>query len=199
MIRRSALLFGCALLLGGCGNASATLSGHPPADLPSPAGIRVAFNYQPSHHYRSPVSGQWRQGDDLEAMVLEAITGARQQILVAVQELSLPRVAQALLAAQGRGVQVRVVLENTYSTPWSEQHPADLNPHQRLRQAQLQALGQPDAVALLRQGGVPLLDDTADGSSGSGVVQQRQRVGGGTAGKRLQVQVGRCALDVALA
>jgi len=179
MIRRSALLFGCALLLGGCGNASATLSGHPPADLPSPAGIRVAFNYQPSHHYRSPVSGQWRQGDDLEAMVLEAITGARQQILVAVQELSLPRVAQALLAAQGRGVQVRVVLENTYSTPWSEQHPADLNPHQRLRQAQLQALGQPDAVALLRQGGVPLLDDTADGSSGSGLMHHKLLVADG--------------------
>ena len=179
MIRCPALLFGCALLLSGCTNASATLSGRPPADLPSPAGIRVAFNYQPSHHYRSPVSGQWRQGDDLEAMVLEAITGARQQILVAVQELSLPRVAQALVAAQGRGVQVRVVLENTYSTPWSEQHPADLNPHQRLRQAQLQALGQPDAVAVLRQGGVPLLDDTADGSSGSGLMHHKFLVADG--------------------
>jgi phosphatidylserine/phosphatidylglycerophosphate/cardiolipin synthase-like enzyme len=68
---------------------------------------------------------------------------------------------------------VRVVLENTYSTPWSEQHPVDLEPHQRQRVTQLQALGQGDAVAILRRGGVPMLDDTADGSAGSGLMHHK--------------------------
>jgi phosphatidylserine/phosphatidylglycerophosphate/cardiolipin synthase-like enzyme len=82
-------------------------------------------------------------------------------------------VAEALVARHREGVRVRVVLENTYATPWSEQHPADLPPHQRLRRAQLEALGQGDAVAILRKGGVPQIDDTADGSAGSGLMHHK--------------------------
>jgi len=153
--------------------ASAIRRGAGSADLPLPAGIRVAFNHRSDRRYRSPVSGQWRQGDDLEALILEAIGEARSEVLVAVQELSLPAVAKALAARQRQGVRVRVVLENTYSTPWSEQHAIDVVPHQRQRVAQLQALGQGDAVAILRQAGVPLIDDTADGSAGSGLMHHK--------------------------
>jgi phosphatidylserine/phosphatidylglycerophosphate/cardiolipin synthase-like enzyme len=172
-LARAPLLLALPLLLGGCGSATATLSGGPPNDLPLPPGIRVAFNHKAEHRYRSPISGHWRQGDDLEALILESIRGARSEILVAVQELSLPAVATALVERHRRGVRVRVVLENTYSTPWSEQHAADLSPHQRLRNQQLQALGQGDAVAILRRGGVPLIDDTADGSAGSGLMHHK--------------------------
>ncbi|MEB3266740.1 MAG: phosphatidylserine/phosphatidylglycerophosphate/cardiolipin synthase family protein [Cyanobacteriota bacterium] len=147
--------------------------GRPPAALPLPTGIQVAFNHNPGHRYRSPVSGQWRQGDDLEAMILEAIASSRREILVAVQELSLPQVASALVARRRQGVNVKVVMENSYSTPWSEQHAADLVPHQRQRHAQLLALGQGDAVAILRDGQVPMLDDTADGSRGSGLMHHK--------------------------
>jgi phosphatidylserine/phosphatidylglycerophosphate/cardiolipin synthase-like enzyme len=176
---RSRLLAGFAfalpllLLVGGCGNAPARIEGSAPAQLPSPAGILVAFNHRSDQRYRSPVSGRWRQGDDLEAMVLAAIRGARSELLVAVQELSLPGVAEALVERHRAGVQVKVVLENTYSTPWSEQHPALLEAHQRHRQEQLRRLGQGDAVAILQQGGVPLLDDTADGSAGSGLMHHK--------------------------
>jgi len=169
---RLALLAGLALL-SGCGNASASLSGGRPETLPLPNGIRVAFNHHASQRYRSPVSGRWRQGDDLEALILEAIAAARSDIQVAVQELSLPQVARALVDSQARGVRVRVVLENTYSSPWSDQHPAALAPHQRHRLAQLQALGQGDAIAILQQGGVPMLDDTADGSAGTGLMHHK--------------------------
>jgi phosphatidylserine/phosphatidylglycerophosphate/cardiolipin synthase-like enzyme len=71
---------------------------------------------------------------------------------------------------------VAVVLENTYSTPWSSLNIHDqaaLDPHQRHRVAQLAALRQGDAVAILRQGGVPLIDDTADGSRGSGLMHHK--------------------------
>ena len=163
----------CLTWLSGCGAAPAGVSGPAEQILPLPAGIRVAFNHREGQRYRSPVSGHWRQGDDLEAMVVEAIGEARQEVLVAVQELSLAGVAEALIERHRRGVVVRVVLENTYSTPWSLQHLADLSPHQRHRQAQLQALGQPDAVALLLRAGVPLIDDTADGSAGSGLMHHK--------------------------
>ncbi|MDM7954333.1 MAG: phosphatidylserine/phosphatidylglycerophosphate/cardiolipin synthase family protein [Cyanobium sp. CZS 25K] len=160
-------------MLAGCGPAPAALSGGSTKALPLPPGIRVAFNHRGESRYRSPISGQWRQGDDLEALVLESIREARRQILVAVQELSLPAVAEALAERHRRGVQVRVVLENLYSAPWSQQHPVDLPPHQRQRQQQLAALGQGDAVAVLQRAGVPLLDDTADGSRGSGLMHHK--------------------------
>ena len=168
-----------ALALQGCGMATAGLSGSGAPAQPLPPGIRVAFNHRGEVRYRSPVSGQWRQGDDLEAMLLESIAAARREVLVAVQELSLSRVAKALVAAQQRGVRVAVVLENGYSAPWSRLHPADLNPHQRQRVEQLRALGQGDAVDILQRGGIPLIDDTADGSRGSGLMHHKFLVADG--------------------
>ena len=161
-----------AVLLAGC-SAQARLEGRPPQALPMPEGIEVAFNHNPANRYRSPITGAWRQGDDLEALVLQSIEGAERQILVAVQELSLPRVAAALVRKHQQGLDVRVVLENTYSTPWSLQHEADLSPHLRQRNQQLRQLGWGDAVLLLQRGGVPMIDDTADGSAGSGLMHHK--------------------------
>jgi phosphatidylserine/phosphatidylglycerophosphate/cardiolipin synthase-like enzyme len=160
------------LAVAGC-QAAARLSGSPSSPGPMPAGIAVAFNHNDSQRYRSPIDGQWRRGDDLEALILGGITGARQEILVAVQELSLPRVAEALVKRHREGLTVKVVLENTYSAPWSQEHPADLSPHQRTRHNELEALGWGDAVAILRRGGVPFIDDTADGSKGSGLMHSK--------------------------
>ena len=158
--------------LSGC-QAAARIVGQAPDPGPLPPGIEVAFNHSARNRYRSPLDGQWRRGDDLESLLLSSIRAARREILVAVQELSLPQVAEALAQRHRDGVVVKVVLENTYSTPWSEQHPADLEPHQRRRQEQLRALGWGDAVAILQQAGVPLLDDTADGSRGSGLMHHK--------------------------
>ena len=175
--------------LQGCSQAGRLL-GQPPAPLPLPAGIRVAFNQRADSRYRSPISGAMRPGDNLEALLLETIAGAHKELLVAVQELSLPQVAQALVAQQRRGVRVQVVLENSYSQPWSEQHEADLSPHLRLRRQQLMALADHnhdgrlsaaerqagDAVAILQRAGVPLLDDSADGSQGSALMHSKYLV-----------------------
>jgi phosphatidylserine/phosphatidylglycerophosphate/cardiolipin synthase-like enzyme len=154
-------------------SAEAQLQGQPAPQRPLPEGIELAFNHNETGRYRSPISGQWRQGDDLEAFVLASIRGAKREILVAVQELSLPKVAEALAARHREGLTVKVVLENTYSTPWSEEHPADLAVHQRTRHEQLKALGWGDAVAILQRAGVPLIDDTADGSAGSGLMHHK--------------------------
>jgi phosphatidylserine/phosphatidylglycerophosphate/cardiolipin synthase-like enzyme len=161
-----------ALALAGC-SADAQLLGQSAQPKPLPKGIELAFNHAETSRYRSPINGQWRQGDDLEAFVLASIQSARREILVAVQELSLPKLAEALAAKHREGLTVKVVLENTYSSPWSKEHPADLAPHQRNRHEQLKALGWGDAVAILQQAGVPLIDDTADGSAGSGLMHHK--------------------------
>ncbi|CAK6701369.1 phospholipase D-like domain-containing protein [Synechococcus sp. BA-124 BA4] len=175
-----------AVALGGC-SATARILGSPPADLPLPAGVEVAFNQRADHHYRSPISGERRRGDDLERLVLDTIERAQSEIVVAVQELSLPRVAEALVTRKRQGVRVRVILENTYSTPFSEQLPAGLSSHQLGRYRQLLALADTDhdgrlsggerdrgdAVRILQRGGIPLIDDTADGSAGSGLMHHK--------------------------
>lgn len=174
------------LALVGCTHAGQLL-GTPPAAQPLPSGIRVVFNQRQESSYRSPISGAERRGDDLEALLLQTIRGARRELLVAVQELSLPAVAEALVQQHRRGLRVRVVLENTYSTPWSEQHEAELSPHLRSRRLQLMALADRnrdgrlsaaereagDAVLILRRGGVPVIDDRADGSAGSGLMHSK--------------------------
>ena len=174
------------LALAGCSQAG-RIMGQAPEELPLPPGFAVAFNHRADHHYRSPISQQERAGDDLEAMLLAAINSAQRDLLVAVQELSLPRVAEALVTKQRQGVRVRVVLENTYNTPWSDLHAADLSPHLRLRRQQLMALADQDhngvlspgeiergdAVAILQRGGVPVIDDREDGSAGSGLMHAK--------------------------
>ena len=114
--------------------------GTAPADLEMPKQIDVVFNHNARSRYRSPLTGDWRNGDDMEACLIEAIDAANEEVLVAVQELSLPKVAQALIAAQQRGVHVAVVLENNYSQVWSEQRPSRLNQRDRQRWHQLNRL-----------------------------------------------------------
>jgi len=97
------------------------LLGAPAPDLENAVGIDVAFNHRHGSRYQSPLTDEWRNGDDLEQLLIGAIDAAEQSVQMAVQELTLPRVAVALIRAQRRGVRVQIVLENTYSTPWSEQ------------------------------------------------------------------------------
>ena len=65
-------------------------------------------------------------------------------MLVAVQELSLPRIAQALITAQQRGIRVAVMMGNNYGQAWSEQRPSRLNPRERQRWHQLNRMADSD-------------------------------------------------------
>ena len=174
------------LLCGGCSQAGSVV-GTAPSALAMPEQIEVVFNHGARSRYRSPLTGEWRDGDNMEAWLIAAIDAANEEVLVAVQELSLPGIAQALIAAQQRGIRVAVVLENNYRQAWSEQRPSGLNPRERQRWHQLNRLADSDrdgtttpdeafhgdAVALLQAAKIPLIDDTEDGSSGSGLMHHK--------------------------
>ena len=169
-----------------------------------PEHIDVVFNHNTRSRYRSPLTGDWRNGDDKEAWLIEAIDGATKEVLVAIQELSLPRIAQALITAQQRGIRVAVVMENNYRQAWSEQRPSRLNPRERQRWHQLNRMADSDrdgtttaneavlgdAIALLQAANIPLIDDTEDGSSCSGVLHHMQNPGQGLAGLNSKLKPG---------
>ena len=169
---RSLSLITALLVSSGCSQQGRVI-GSTATELPQPPQIEVLFNHRDNSSYRSPLTGRWRNGDDLERSLIAAIEGAQQEVLVAVQELTLPGIAKALIAARDRGLTVQVVLENTYSSPWREQQPTHLANHQRQRWQRLQQLADldgdgittdeeaaaGDAVGLLQEAGIPMVDD----------------------------------------
>ena len=177
-------LLGC--IASSCSQPGIVL-GQMPVTLPLPNGIDVGFNHGAISRYRSPLSGAWRSGDNLEQLLINAIQSAEEEILVAVQELSLPRIAESLVAASRQGVNVKVILENNYSTPWSQQHELDLSRHGRQRLRRLKALAdrdqngvvspqeerESDALLILQNGRIAWIDDTEDGSKGSGLMHHK--------------------------
>lgn len=122
------------------------------APLPQDPHIQVFFNQAESAIYTEPYRGLTRYGDDLERVIIEAIAQATTSVDVAVQELNLPSVAEALAKSQRRGVSVRLILENDYSTPEADNR---------------------EALEIIQAAKVPQIDDTADGSRGSGLMHHK--------------------------
>jgi phosphatidylserine/phosphatidylglycerophosphate/cardiolipin synthase-like enzyme len=83
-----------------------------PALLPQDPDIQIYFNQNPAANYREIDRSIDRPGDNLEQLLLTAIDSARQRIDIAIYEIRLPRIAQALVAKQQAGVKVRIVTDN---------------------------------------------------------------------------------------
>lgn len=170
-------------------NTSAdSLSLVPP--LPQDELIQVYFNHSPAAVYTEPYRQQTRQGDDLEQVIVEAIATATRSIDVAVHELRLPKVAQALRSRRQAGVQVRVIVENTYRRDWSSlsaTEVAGLDDRARSKydetirfadqnqdgQVSAGEAAQTEAMAIFHSANIPVIDDTADGSKGSGLMHHK--------------------------
>ncbi|MBW4643082.1 MAG: DUF655 domain-containing protein [Goleter apudmare HA4340-LM2] len=160
------------------------------APLPQDPFVKVNFNHSESSEFSEPYRQQTRLGDNLEQQIVDAISQAKFTVDVAVQELRLPKVAQALVDKQKAGVKVRVILENTYSRPWSSFSASEVrqlekrereryqeffkfvdnNQDNQLSQAEI---NQRDALAMLQNAQIPWLDDTADGSKGSSLMHHK--------------------------
>ena len=154
--------------------------------------MQVYFNHNLSQgaKYIEPYRKTERPGDDLEEIIVTAINSARYTIDIAVQELRLPKIALALAEQHRAGVKVRVILENSYSRPYStfkEQEIDKLNKTARLRYNEFIALvdtnqdgklstdeiNKGDALLILRNAGISIIDDTADGSKGSDLMHHK--------------------------
>jgi phosphatidylserine/phosphatidylglycerophosphate/cardiolipin synthase-like enzyme len=174
------------------------------APLPQDPSIQVFFNHSQASVYQDPYRHIRRYGDNLEQVILDQITEAKVSIDIAVQELNLPLVAQALVRQARAGIKVRLVLEHTYSEPWSDKPQtwiAQQDEHLQGKFKAIQAFGdinqdgtisaseaaERDALKILAQGQIPILDDRADGSKGSGLMHHKfmiidnQRVVSGSA------------------
>jgi phosphatidylserine/phosphatidylglycerophosphate/cardiolipin synthase-like enzyme len=158
--------------------------------LPQDDSIQVYFNHDRAVEFTEPYRPQTRKGADLAAKLIAAIDSAQSQIDVAVQEFQLPNIAQALAAKSQAGIKVRVILEHKYSRPLSEltateiaglttresehyqqfQKLVDIDGNGTLSQSEI---NQRDAIAILRNAQIPILDDTADGSKGSGLMHHK--------------------------
>jgi len=161
-----------------------------PAPLPQDPLVQAYFNHEPASEYTEPYRQQTRPGDNLEQQIIDAIASAQSTVDVAVQELRLPRIAQALIERQKAEVKVRVILENTYSQPWSaitEAELAKLPERERDRYQEYQKLAdqdqdgkltpeevnQGDTLVMLKQAQVPWIDDTANNSAGSDLMHHK--------------------------
>jgi len=158
--------------------------------LPQDPLIQAYFNQSQAARYREPYRGVERLGDDLEQVIVDGILSARRSLDVAVQELRLPRIAEALVQQHRAGVRVRVIVENNYRRPLSQVSTAELGRMtERDRTRYQEALrlmdengdgrvspleaSRRDALVMLEQARVPLIDDTADGSKGSGLMHHK--------------------------
>lgn len=160
------------------------------APLPQDPLVQVYFNLNQAAEYREPYRKLKRSGDDLEQILAKAISSATSTVDVAVQELRLPKIGAALVERHSQGVRVRVIVENTYSRPWSDltadevgrlpqrelsnyQEFLDLVDRNGDGQLSQDEIDSSDALAMLRKAEVPVLDDTADGSKGSGLMHHK--------------------------
>ncbi len=184
--------WGCTLLL--VLNVSACQQVQSPirrlSPLPQDLFVEAYFNQAEETEYTEPYRHVTRPGDDLEQLIVEAIASATITVDVAVQELRLPKIAQALVERHQAAVKVRVILENSYSRPWSNFTAAEVAklPHRerdrynealklidqdRNGQLRPEEINQRDALVMLRNAGVPVIDDMADGSKGSGLMHHK--------------------------
>jgi phosphatidylserine/phosphatidylglycerophosphate/cardiolipin synthase-like enzyme len=150
--------------------------------------VNTYFNHNASNSYTEPYRNIQRAGDNLEQVLLDQISLAKKTIYIAVQELRLPLVAEALVKKSQQGVDVRIVLEHDYNFTIVDQLPddeisekeaskiqelkafVDLNKNGVLETSELQKR---DAIYILRKAGIPLIDDTSDQSYGSALMHHK--------------------------
>jgi phosphatidylserine/phosphatidylglycerophosphate/cardiolipin synthase-like enzyme len=182
-----AIILPCLLFISSChSNTSESDS------LPQDKYVQVYFNHRQTgkHTYSDPYRHIKRQGDNLEAVMIQEIAQAQSTIDVAVQELRLPEIAKALIKSHRSGVKVRVIVDNKYSRPLSELDSREIGKlNQRDRKSyeefvrlvdtnqdgnlSQQEIDRGDALIMLRNSSVPIIDDTADRSKGSGLMHHK--------------------------
>ncbi|YAF98029.1 MAG: phospholipase D-like domain-containing protein [Nodularia sp. CChRGM 3473] len=186
--RKYFLIFFLILAIAACQRVQS--SSQRLASLPQDPLVQVYFNHSQSSEYKEPYRQLTRPGDNLEQHIVDAISQAKSTVDVAIQELRLPNVVQALADKQQAGIKVRVILENNYSRPWSSLTPDEvqnLAPREKAHYQEFQKfvdlnqdnllspeeINQRDALIILQNTQIPWIDDQADGSVGSSLMHHK--------------------------
>ncbi|MBE9222917.1 competence protein ComE [Cyanobacterium stanieri LEGE 03274] len=143
-----------SLILYGCQNELSIIPINNSSPLPQDVNIQVYFNHNQQEEYNEPYRPIIRAGDNLEKILIEAVNSAEKTIDIAVQELNLPDLARAVVTQHQAGKQVRIIIENNYN----------LN---------INNLGPDHGLAILKKNNVAIIDDTEDGSKGSGLMHHK--------------------------
>ncbi|MGK7955010.1 MAG: DUF655 domain-containing protein [Crocosphaera sp.] len=140
--------------------------------------------------YRDPYRNIDRPGDNLENVIINSINSAQSTIDIAVQEFRLPNIAKALVKQANKGIKVRIILENTYHqsiTDFTSVAVAQMTTREKQRYEQYfdfldinndrqissKEREDRDIFTILKQGNIPIIDDTEDGSQGTGLMHHK--------------------------
>lgn len=151
------------------------------------ANVSAYFNHNSSASYTDPYRKISRPGDNLEAVLLKEIAAAKKTIFIAVLEFRLPLVAAALAEKKAAGVDVRVILDNAYNFTIQSQRDSSEGEFEASKLAELKAfidinkdgkitkaeMEERDAVYMLQAAKIPVMDDSFDTSSGSGLMHHK--------------------------
>jgi phosphatidylserine/phosphatidylglycerophosphate/cardiolipin synthase-like enzyme len=152
------------------------------------AKVSAYFNHNQKVYYTDPYRKISRQGDNLEEIILNQISRAKKSIFLAVQEFRLPLIAQALIKKHNEGLDIRVILEHDYnynilsqrdSSADGEYEASKLNELRafvdinRDGKIQKEELDTRDAIFMLQNANIKVLDDTSDNSRGSGLMHHK--------------------------
>uniref|UniRef100_A0A0C1R4N6 phospholipase D n=1 Tax=Tolypothrix bouteillei VB521301 TaxID=1479485 RepID=A0A0C1R4N6_9CYAN len=144
--------------------------------LPQDPAIKVYFNHNPISFYKDPYRNFTRKGDNLEQQIIDTISQARFTVDIAVMELRLPKVVEALTLAHKRGVKVRVLIDSKYNKTIADYTPeeiAKMNQHDKRAYEELKRYPV-DALAILRASGIEIKDDTSSRApKGSGLMHHK--------------------------
>ncbi len=150
------------------------------------------FNNVQDKSFTEPYRKIKRKGVNFEDIIVKSISSAKERVWVAVQELTLPNISHALVKLHNKGVDVKVVIENSYNVSFSQLDPSVIremddyykgkyweylrfadgygNRNGSVSSTEKRDV---DALYILREAGVPIIDDTADGSQGSGLMHHK--------------------------
>jgi len=152
--------------------------------------FQTYFNHSNSSQFVEPYRQIQRPGHNFEEILIRSIDSAQKRIWIAVQEFRLPNVYNALLKKFKTGVEVRLILENQYSAPFPYRNKKDLSlvdEYSRFRFEDYfyfldqnadevlsdQELLERDVLTQIKKDGIPMIDDTSDGSRGSGLMHHK--------------------------
>lgn len=152
--------------------------------------IRTYFNHNESNSYTEPYRNLTRAGDNLEQVIIDTINSARSTLDIAIYDLDLPKVAQAIVARHKAGVKVRIVTDNANNFEYkilSADEVAKLPQHARYKYKERGLLidenrdgvisqaerEKNDAIRMINSNKIAKIDDTADGTTGSGIMHHK--------------------------